>query len=664
MEDKTSSGDLEDYEICDNEAPRAATGMGIVESPQSSFWIKPEDLTLKHRIGRGPFGDVWLATLHSFNEEFDEFHEVAAKTLSFVTEEQVTDLRPKLYYIFQRCQNLNRVSWPRGISEKNDKMCIITKFYEGSIGDRMACLKENRLPLPDVIRYGLDLALAVSELHSVRIMALNLKPCNCLLDGRDKVILGEFGIPSLVLGMSFSDDERAVWLGTPNYMAPEQWEPDIRGPLSFETDSWGFACSIIEMFTGVTPWHGYSPKEIFSLVVKKREKPKIPSGLPSVIKNVLRGCFEYDYRNRPLFAEIVRAFESPEFMFKEGDWVVKDVSDGKPAVVKSVMGAETIVLQYFDKKNELVNCDRISKMSLWKHSFQVGDLVQLRDSPVPKDLTDLHEAIRTEGTIIAIDMKAGTILVKFSESQEPVHVSPATIERVSSGFVVGDLVRLRESWPSDSSAGSLRTPSCIGMVHGIEANGQLKVAFLGREMLWICSPRELEKVKPFHVGQFIKVKREVVSPRFQWPLRKDRCWDCGRISWIAPNGGLVVTFPGRLWNWDEWWADPEQVEVVQLQDYDNLIDKYHHLEAMHWAVRPFVLAVTSIIALKVGTGVICALPLPGRGSKKRGKEQGKLKMELVADGQGPGKDAMAGNPTWLPPSVANILFRENTPVSQ
>lgn len=641
MEDKTNSGELEDYEICDNDPPSAAR-MAVVESPQSSFWIKPEDVNLKHRIGRGPFGDVWLATLHSFNEEFDEFHEVAAKTLSFVTEEQVTDLQPKLYYIFQRCQNLSRVNWPRGISKKNDKICVITKFYEGSIGDKMARIKENRLPLPDVLRYGLDLALAVSELHSVRIIALNLKPCNFLLNDQDKVILGEFGIPSLVLGMPFSDEDRAILLGTPNYMAPEQWEPAVRGPLTFETDSWGFACSIIEMFTGTMPWHQHSPKEIYSLVVKKREKPKIPSGLPPAIKNVLRCCFEYDYRRRPSFSEIVRAFESPDVMFKEGDWVhVKDVSDGKPAVVKSVMGVDTIVLQYFDKKNELVNCDKISKMSFWKHSFQVGDLVRLRDSPVPKDL---HELIRTEGTIIAINKNAGTILVKFSESQEPVHVSPATIERVSLGLVVGDLIRLRESWPSDPSAASPRTPSSVGMVHGIETNGQLKVAFLGREMLWICSPREFEKVKPFHVGQFIKVKKEVVSPRFQWPLRKDRCWDSGRISWVAPNGGLVVTFPGRLWNWDEWWADPEEVEVVQMQDYDNLIDKYHHLEAMHWGVRPFVLAVTSIIALKLGTGIVCALPYPGKGSEKKVKDEQKIKMDLVEDVQGQGKEPAGGNP--------------------
>ncbi|KAI5073535.1 hypothetical protein GOP47_0011548 [Adiantum capillus-veneris] len=656
MEGKTEkeSGEMEDYEMCDAGGEKTE----VVEAPQYNSWIKPDDLNLKHRIGRGPFGDVWLATLHRSNQDFDEFHEVSAKMLSFTSPQQVTDLLPKLNYIFQRCQNLSRVSSPRGISEKNGMICIITKFYEGSIGDRMARLKENRLPLADVIRYGLNGALAVSELHSVRIMALNLKPCNFLLDDQDKVILGEFGIPSLILGMQFHDDENTAWLGTPNYMAPEQWEPDVRGPLSFETDSWGFACSIIEMFTGVVPWHGHSPKEIFSLVVRKRETPKIPNGLPPAIKGVIRACFEYDYRKRPSFAEIVQAFESPEVMFKEGDWVhVTDVSGGKPAVVKSVMGTDSIVLQYFDKKNELVNCDRINKMSLWSHCFQVGDLVQLKDSVVPQATADSREPIKTQGTIVMIDKHAGSVLVKFSEAQEPVHVSPAIVERVSSGFFVGDLVHLSQSPPSNSS---VRSSSSVGVIHGIETSGQLKVAFLGREMLWICSPRELEKVKPFHVGQFIKVRKEVVSPRFQWPLRKDRCWDTGRISWIAPNGGLVVTFPGRLWNWEEWWADPEEVEVVQMQDYDNLIDKYYHLEAMHWGVRPLVLAVSSFIALKLGAGVIRVLPLPRKGSKGKDKVEQNAKIELAGDGQG--KDA--GNPTWLPPSVATILFGENAIATQ
>ena len=31
---------------------------------QTDPWIDPSSLKLNHRIGRGPFGDVWLATHH------------------------------------------------------------------------------------------------------------------------------------------------------------------------------------------------------------------------------------------------------------------------------------------------------------------------------------------------------------------------------------------------------------------------------------------------------------------------------------------------------------------------------------------------------------------------------------------------------------------------
>ena len=344
-------------------------------------------------------------------------------------------------------------------------------------------------------------------------------------------------------------------------------------------------------------------------------------------------------------------------MFKEGDWVrVRSRPNDKFAVVKTVMGSDSVVLKYFDHKKELVDCDDdINRMSLWKHGLKIGDLVKLKESAAAGGFSE-SETIRTEGTIIGIDKIGGTVLVKFSESQAPVDVNPTCIERVSSGLVVGDLVRLIDD-RDDSSTASQRAPCSVGLIHGIEANDNVKVAFLGREMLWSCDSKKLEKMKAFHDGQFVKIRSDVLSPRFQWPLRKDRCWDTGKVIRVAPNGGLVVSFPGRLWNWDEWWADPEEVKGVHLDDYDNLVDKYRHLEATHWIVRPLVFSLVSIIALKVSVGVIGTIPFIKRGKEKE-KESSKIKMELITEH---GKDASAGN-SWLPPSVASILFREGTAI--
>lgn len=159
-------------------------------------------------------------------------------------------------------------------------------------------------------RYGLSLAEGISEMHSKGILILNLKPCNFLLDENDQAFLGDVGIPFLLLGVrSPNSDMMSHMLGTPSYMAPEQWQPEIMGPISFETDSWGFGCSVVEMLTGLPAWFGMSIDEINKSVVRKQEKPRIPSGLPSPVENVLLSCFEYDFRSRPLMKDIIRAFK-------------------------------------------------------------------------------------------------------------------------------------------------------------------------------------------------------------------------------------------------------------------------------------------------------------------------------------------------------------------
>lgn len=158
-------------------------------------------------------------------------------------------------------------------------------------------------------RYGIELAKGIQEMHSMDILVLNLKPTNFLLNERDQAFLGDFGIPYLLLGFKLPDSDLAFRLGTPNYMAPEQWQPEVRGPISYETDAWGFGCSIVEMLTGVQPWFGKSVEEIFQSVVINQEKPQLPSGLPPALESVLSGCFEYDLRNRPLMLDILQAFE-------------------------------------------------------------------------------------------------------------------------------------------------------------------------------------------------------------------------------------------------------------------------------------------------------------------------------------------------------------------
>ncbi|KAI4380964.1 hypothetical protein MLD38_007090 [Melastoma candidum] len=173
-----------------------------------------------------------------------------------VSEDHIRTVLEKFDGVFSKCQ-----------------ICIIMKFYEGSVGDKMARLRGEKLSLSDALSYGINLAQGLVDLHSREMLVLNLKPCNFLLDEKDQAVVADIGIPYLLLGIALPSSNLSNHLRTPNYMAPEQWEPDARGPISFETDSWGFGCSIIEILTGVRPWSGLSADEIKNLVVMKQEKP-------------------------------------------------------------------------------------------------------------------------------------------------------------------------------------------------------------------------------------------------------------------------------------------------------------------------------------------------------------------------------------------------------
>ncbi|XP_062008177.1 protein KINASE OF THE OUTER CHLOROPLAST MEMBRANE 1-like [Rosa rugosa] len=599
-----------EYELFEGDPDHLTTVVAALTP--TSPWINPASLNFKYRIGRGPFGDVWLATHHQSADDYDEYHEVAVKMLHPLKEEDREKFLHKFEKLFFKFRRLCGVCWFHGISIIDGRICIAMKFYEGSVGDRVARLKGGKLQLFDVLRYGIELAKGISELHSLGLLVLNLKPSNILVDEHGQVVLGDFGIPFLLLGASLSNPNMAFRLGTPNYMAPEQWEPEVRGPISLETDSWGFGCCFAEMLTGSQPWFGSSIKEIYHSVVIKREKPPVPSGLPPAVENVINGCFEYDLRNRPSMEDIIRALESSQ----------KDVqSDGEWLGLGSSTPAGKL------------SSGSYSAWHLLKDDLQVGDIVRSRK---PVNARKRQALDVPEGIVTGLESDSGSALVKIPRARKPVRVSVLTLERVTSGLTAGDWVRLK---------GELHKHSPVGILHSIQHDGSVAVGFIGLETLWRGKSSDIEMADAYYVGEFVRLKANVVSPRFEWPRKGGGgAWATGRISQVLPNGCLVVRFPGRLEFGDEacsFLADPYEVELVSFETCPGLVKKYQHVEDFHWAVRPLTIAFGLFTAMKFSLFV--GRNVSARVKGRRNSLQGQS----------------GGNSAWLPPPVAN-LFKEGS----
>lgn len=170
-----STASLDEFEIVEGDPDHLKN---IVTLPRrSSPRIDPTTLKLRHRLGRGQFGDLWLATHHQKNEDYEEYHEVAVKMLHPIKEDYIKTVCDKLDDLFFKCQGLESVCWLHGFSIISGKVtnilsfdtilqlncpshvlhmffqiCIVMKFYEGSVGDKMTRLKGGKLSLRDVLR--------------------------------------------------------------------------------------------------------------------------------------------------------------------------------------------------------------------------------------------------------------------------------------------------------------------------------------------------------------------------------------------------------------------------------------------------------------------------------------------------------------------------------
>ncbi|MCC7535628.1 MAG: protein kinase [Deltaproteobacteria bacterium] len=132
-----------------------------------------------------------------------------------------------------------------------------------------------RVPLVRALSILRQVTEGVAAVHRAGVVHRDLKPSNIVIEeltGRPVVV--DFGLAvkanDVRLGMSWN----AV-IGTPEYMAPEQIDPDGLGPPTFATDVYGLGCTAYEMFTGHMPFEDNNPIKL--LERQMRELPKAPS---------------------------------------------------------------------------------------------------------------------------------------------------------------------------------------------------------------------------------------------------------------------------------------------------------------------------------------------------------------------------------------------------
>ncbi|KAK4483563.1 hypothetical protein RD792_010762 [Penstemon davidsonii] len=292
-----------------------------------------KEVKMVRRIGEGSsrWGGVetWAAVMSGKGCK----HKVAVKKVAIGEDTDVVWMQGQLEELRRKSMWCRNVCTFHGVTRmESSSFCLVMDRCHGSVQTAMQ-QNEGRLTLEQILRYGADIARGVAELHAAGVVCMNIKPSNLLLDGNGHAVVSDYGLSAI---LKKPDCRKARKEGestkihscmdctmlSPNYTAPEAWEPgkkplhlfwDDAIGISLESDAWSFGCTLVEMCTGSIPWIGLSAEEIYQSVVRaKRQPPQYASvvgvGIPRELWKMIGDCLQFKASRRPTFDSMLAIF--------------------------------------------------------------------------------------------------------------------------------------------------------------------------------------------------------------------------------------------------------------------------------------------------------------------------------------------------------------------
>ncbi|HVK09508.1 MAG TPA: serine/threonine-protein kinase [Gemmataceae bacterium] len=243
-------------------------------------------------LGSGGMGVVYQALDRRTGER------VAIKVLRFQPAANPTLFR-RIEREFRAASTLEHPNIVKALAfESDESSCFLV--YElingGSLGDRLE--SHGRIPEADAVKLITQLAQALNYAHSFGVIHRDVKPDNVLILRDGRVKLTDFG-----LAKELDNDEvltrQASGLGTPNYMAPEQFV-DARS-AGVQCDVYSLAATLFHLLTGRIPFDGKTDLAI--LTMKEREIGTSPRailpGISGRVDAAIRAALHPDPTRRP-----------------------------------------------------------------------------------------------------------------------------------------------------------------------------------------------------------------------------------------------------------------------------------------------------------------------------------------------------------------------------
>lgn len=239
---------------------------------------------LQKCIGRGGMATVYQA----LNEESNET--VALKILdpSLMHDDRYLDRFIEEYHTAYEI-NHNHVVKIHEQGFTDQYTYIVMELLTG--GDLKARIRKGIEPHM-AVKYAMDIASALGELHDRKIIHRDLKPTNILFDENERLVMVDFGVAK-VLDNHLELTRHGEAIGTPAYMSPEEIQ---HGSSDTRGDLYSLGVIFYHMLRGRLPFTARSAAAIMYKQVYE-EVPHI-GDCPADLNSILQKLLEKDPDNR------------------------------------------------------------------------------------------------------------------------------------------------------------------------------------------------------------------------------------------------------------------------------------------------------------------------------------------------------------------------------
>ena len=128
---------------------------------------------------------------------------------------------------------------------------------------------DGALPVPDILRIGIQIAAGLSAAHHQGLVHRDIKPANILLDrGIERLVITDFGLARAVDDASMT--RTGVIAGTPQYMSPEQARGEA---IDARSDLFSLGSVLYTLCTGRVPFRADSALAVLRRITDSEARP-------------------------------------------------------------------------------------------------------------------------------------------------------------------------------------------------------------------------------------------------------------------------------------------------------------------------------------------------------------------------------------------------------